>query len=52
MQPQPDLFHAVADRSPHLAGLLLADTVHDRIVDLCRPHDYADRGVKVLVGGG
>jgi hypothetical protein len=23
-----------------------------RYADLCRPPDYADRGVKVLVGGG
>jgi hypothetical protein len=35
-----------------LLGLLLAVTQREQIVGLCRPLDYADRGVKVLVGGG
>jgi hypothetical protein len=49
MQPQPDLYHPVLQRGQHLAGLALADTVHHRVIDLCRPADYADRRVKVLV---
>ena len=32
MQPQPDLDHPVCDRSPHLLSLLLANTMHDRII--------------------
>ena len=34
MQPQPDLAHPVLQRGQHLAGLTLADAVHDRIIDI------------------
>jgi hypothetical protein len=39
MQPQPDLFHAVADRGLHLVGLLLADTSHGGVVDVAFEQD-------------
>jgi hypothetical protein len=32
-------------------GVLLGESTHDQIVGLCRPADYADRGVSGLVGG-
>jgi hypothetical protein len=50
MQSQPDLFHPVPDRGHQISGLAFGHTMHDHIVGLCRPVDYADRGVKVLVG--
>jgi hypothetical protein len=31
--------------------LAFGDAVHDHVVGLCRPADYADRGVRRLVGG-
>ncbi len=39
MQPQPDLLHPVADRGQHLACLQLADTVHDRVIDVALERD-------------
>jgi hypothetical protein len=40
------------NRVPQRAGLILRVAVRDNVIRLCRPLDYADRGVKVLVGGG
>jgi len=49
--PQPDLLHPVPDRRHEVSGLAFGDAVHHRVVGLCRPADYADRGVSGLVGG-
>jgi hypothetical protein len=52
MQLQVELREPLAKvgEKPLRIGLLLE--AHDEVVGLCRPPDYADRGVKVLVGGG
>jgi hypothetical protein len=39
MQPQADLLHPYADRGQHLTCLLLADTMHDRVVDIALERD-------------
>ena len=39
------------DRVPQRAGLILRVAVRDNVIRLCRPADYADRGVNGLVGG-
>jgi hypothetical protein len=38
------------DSGPQLAGLVLAVTVRNNVIRLCRLRDYAAWGVNVLVG--
>jgi len=51
MQLQPQTLQSLGQRRPHLPSLPLGHAMHDRVVGLCRPADYADRGVNGLVGG-
>ncbi|HTY26643.1 MAG TPA: hypothetical protein VMD51_00655, partial [Mycobacterium sp.] len=49
LQPEPRQTLAKIDKEPLRIRAMLEAA--DEIVGLCRPWDYADRGVNVLVGG-
>ncbi len=42
MQLQPDLGHPVLQRGQHLAGLALADAVHDRVIHIALEPDLGN----------